>query len=59
MIYWIGKRAKWFRLLYYKITGTWHWGILPFIDEVPSDYDKVVHKPELQELIEKIFGDKK
>lgn len=34
MIYWIGKKWKWFRVTYYKITGKWSWGIIPFIQEV-------------------------
>lgn len=60
IIYYIGKpkRMKWFRLLYYKISDRWYWGIIPFIKEVPSEYDKVVHKKEIQELLENVFGEK-
>jgi hypothetical protein len=32
LIYFLGKKYKWFRLWYYKISKKWKWGIMGAID---------------------------
>jgi hypothetical protein len=33
IIYYLGKHSYLFRKLILKLTGTWYWGIIPFIKE--------------------------
>jgi len=53
MIYWIGKHSKIFRFLYWKLTGTWYWGITSFLNA--GKMQKRYWDKQWQEAADKTF----
>jgi len=33
MIFWLGKKSRLFRRVYYKLTGRWYWGLYRVLDD--------------------------
>lgn len=70
IIWFIGRYVPKFRLWYYKKTGKWYWGIIPFINlndlvsqfkEYPNDYphEYISDSAWLNDQLYKMFKVKK
>lgn len=55
LIYIIGKGSRFIRILYWKLTGRWFWGIVGFVKDKPECKCKtttVIDDDELNRFIE-------
>lgn len=58
IIYYIGKRSRSVRLMYYKCTHVWLWGIIGYIRDKPNytpTHTVSISEDEFNKIIEKVF----
>ena len=61
MIWWLGKRFRFVRKFYYKLTGKYLWGVYGMIHDEFMKHFKVVypdHYEDWDEIVKQIFDNK-